>query len=829
MKKILKLAIFAIGLIAVATSCDKDDPSGESKPDVPVQKSWNASFDAIVGQNVSLSAAVSEGDAISVFSGNKNQTVEAASVGEGGNTAVFSGTVLPSDAFYALYPYSESASFANAQVTATVPQEQTLTAGALDPAARMYLAKASGADMKFAAAFAVMSLKVKGAEVAAMTLSSTNEEDRLVGKAKVNIGTGKMTVVSGSNFVTLKGAPAAGTAYYVSLLPGEFAGLKVAGVNEAGLTAEVTLSAEKCTFEKGKIKEFEVDFTDAEWILRPLTGMSYELKSAQEVTEFAKMKPTPKEEVVSLTLSGKDITDQHVAMIADRVGTVSESIVWDNIGATTTAGFFDVITCAKNVTLKNCSDLADVSGFDGYTSIGGDLVIENCPALQQGWPALESVAGAFKVSGSSVLMGQEQSFAALKTVGGNFSVENMPETFTSFKGLQLQTISGDLTILNNPGLVDLTGLDRLASVGGNVLILDNQKLTTLSEEDIKGYCLVRELINARAVSTSADIRLGKTDALVDIATLPSCDGTLPGEPQSYVLNGKAEVQRFVSGASGVLEVVKNLKISGADVDNEVLHSLSQRVEKIIGTITLENISWIEDPNSEAKWGIGTAFLEPFITSDGVFEGGIVMRNVAGIINVNGFSNMREIKGDFVVENCPNFQIHDWEDATNKLRKVGGDFRRIVCDDRGISGTFLAALEEVGGDFEMAGFNNFSSLEGTKIRSIGGDFIIRDCPNFLGLNGLENLTWLGGNVLISNYGALPLRSGVVDGRNALGICHFRDLMLNAMMEEDAQVIIVKDEETLDFSTVASCSAVLDEDELAGNEKFPNPEEIAGWNK
>ncbi len=837
MKSLFKFAICAMTVIAVVASCNKNEEEGAPTPPVAkVQKTWTAGFTDLApasgSQGTALSVVLSQDDAISVFSGRQNQKIAATSVDAEKKTAVFSGEVVEASTYYALYPYQQSGSSSNDAISANIAAEQTLTEGSVDPAARFYVAKSATEKLQFTPAFGLIAITTEAPEnIASMKLSTSQEADRLSGVARINLTNGNIVVVSGTNTVTLNCEPKDGKVYYASVIPGTFTGLTLSAVNKDGLTAEFTLSESEFVVKKGEIASVSVDFADAQWILRPYENQSYELKTAAEVTEFVKMKPTPKEEVVDLTISGTEITDELLAQIKNRVGSVRGSLVWDNVGATTTAGFFDNIECKSNVTLKNCAALTNASGFVAYETIGGDLTIENCPQIGQGWNALKEVKGAFKLSNCPLKFGQEGSFAALETVGGDFVVENMGEGFTSFAGCALTTIGGNVSITGNVALADLTGLDGLYTIGGtSVTIFENPMLVEISEE-VKGYCLVRDFMDASVLNANATVKLGTTASPVDFANLPACDGTRPGDLKSYVLNGSAEVQRFVAGATeGVKESVRNLTFKG-DVTNDDLSKVKDRVGKITGTLTFEDITWVEGDG----WGINTLSIIPSYIVDGVFEGSVVFRRVDGIINVNGFEGMTEIKGDFVVEDCPNYQICDWEGATKNLKKVGGDFRRINCDsERTLRAETFTSLEEVGGDFELAGFKYLWSLNGVdKLTSIGGDLIIRDCPEFWGFNGFHNLTYLGGNVVVTNYGKLPVRSGLVDGEEVIGICFFRDLMDNGGMNSGATFTFIKDttnpsETTVDFSTVVSCSAVMDDDKLSGHEKYPDPDPITGWN-
>lgn len=829
MKIFLRLILCAVAFIAIV-SCKKDrtgEPVGPSETDV----TWTVGFESF-----STKAALGDGsavgwsgdEAISVFSGKKNQMLEQESTD--GNTAVFSGKVISADTYHILYPYDASASGSGDNITSTLPERQALVAGSFDPAAMLAVARTAGGEIELKNMVALLAIRYKG-DVKSMTVSGASENDRLAGKVRMNTGTGRATVVTGSRSVSLEGNLSSGSTYYVAVLPGTVSGLVVTAMNKDGLSAEIAIETESVTLERNTVLEYEADFSEVDWILRPPVGQSYDIKGADELAEFCAFVPNPKEEVVDLSISGDDITDDMLAKVKDRVSTVLGDIVWNNVGATSTEGFFDRIECRKGITIKDCRSLVALSGLDAYTSLAGGLVISGCPVLGQGFNALETVSGSLKLEDTGVMFGEGKSFAALTSVGGNFEVVDCSDGFTSFRGASLSAIGGDINITGNTGLTSLEGIDRLTSIGGNVIIMDNGAIPVVSDGSSVGFCIVREYINKNIISSTATIRLGTSAQPVDISGLPSCDGTKPGDPQNYVLNGKAEVDAFVN-AGITNETVNNLTVTGDDIDSATLRSIIKRVSTVKGTLTLENLGYTNADN----WGCGTdGFLE-FLTHNGVFDGSIVMRNIAGnAMNPNGFINMEEVKGSIIIENCPGFCMH-WTNVKNEdyqglanIRKIGGDMKFINSAlNSWYNGGAWAHLEHVGGDFVLEGLPHLYFMQDMKnLTYIGGELVIKDCTSFWGLNGFENLTWLGGNVLISNYGKLQLKNGVVDDNDCRGLCLLRDLMDNRIMNQSATVTIVKDDNVIDFSTVKSCSVTDEADKNGGNEKYPEPDPVEGW--
>ena len=814
-------------------SCGKDGRKGPEEPSL-ASVSWPARFESFqtkanIGDD--LSVAWTGDESITVFANKRNYRLDAES--SDGCEAVFAGTVASAKTYYALYPYDEAAANSGDNLTSSLPETQKLVPGGTDPSAMLAAARTSGDEILFSNMSALLAIEYKG-DVKSISLSGSSADDRIAGKMRMNTGTGKTTLITGSSRIELAGKPVSGDTYYVSVVPGTVSGLVVTGVNEDGMSADIQISGE-ITIERNTVARYEADFSKVDWVLRPPVGQSYEIKGADELAEFCAFVPNPKEEAVNLSISGDDITDGMLAKVSDRVGALLGNVVWENVGAVSTAGFFDRIDCRKGITIKDCRSLESASGFDAYASVGGDLVISGCPALGQGFNSVESVSGSLKLENTNVMFGDGGSFAALVSVGGNFEITGGSADFTSFKGSSLTSVGSDIGITGNTGLCSLEGIDRLTSIGGNVIIMDNGAIPVVSDDKSVGFCIVREYINKNIIGSTANIRLGTSSEQVDISSLPSCDGTMPGDPQSYILNGKAEIEAFV-GAGVTNETVNNLTITGDDVNTAVLRSIIQRVHTVKGTLTIENISYVENPAASPVWGIGTDGFLGGLTHNHIFEGSIVLRNIAGEANnPDGFKDIHEIKGSLIIDNCPGLCFHwaaEAQGALYNIRKVGGDLKIVNSStekSRGLDGTMLHSLEEVGGAFVLEGMTNIWFMRGMSgLRSIGGDLVIKDVPNFWGLNGFENLAWLGGNVLVSNYGKLQLKSGEVDGTDCIGLCMFRDFIDNKVMREDAAVIIMKDGVETDFSTVLSCSATYDGDKNGGGEKYPDPDPVTGWN-
>lgn len=144
-------------LLAIALfSCQKEVPLNDSLPGnqsrqpivlkAYLSNSTKASISDAFGTVVwNSDDTLSVFDSPAVNGGNKFVTAD------GGEKAEFSGEAgTPSDGqFYALYPYSKSASYSDGTISAYLPQEQVAVAGSFDPAAFLMVGRSATTEIGF--------------------------------------------------------------------------------------------------------------------------------------------------------------------------------------------------------------------------------------------------------------------------------------------------------------------------------------------------------------------------------------------------------------------------------------------------------------------------------------------------------------------------------------------------------------------------------------------------------------------------------------------------------------------------------------------------------
>ena len=839
MRQIYILTLCTLAMLASIVACNKEESgSGDNEP-VMVNASWTASTEAFESASKAsladnLSVRWEEGDVISVFSGRTNQQIPAVSAE--GQTAVFAGEVEQSETYLAVYPYNADASSTGDHITTVFPASQTLVAGSADPAAMIAAARTTGTELNFRNIVALVGITFVAGEDEDVQTDLTDfyivggEEDRLSGKARYNTGSGAFTPITGSNRIDVTGDPQVEQTYYIAMMPGEYQRLTVSVTNADKMTTDFVIEENTVSFESNKVYDYEINLSEGDWILRPPTGQSYTFITKAEFEDFCDNPYSLREDVENLIITGDEITGDMLDKLQNRVNSVKGDFILDGINVTSTSGF-GYFTCEGGITFKNCESLTDISWFNDYTEIGGDLVIENCPALGQGFNSLQTVEGTLRLQNTPVRIGIGASFSALTTVGGNLEViDNDSEALTSFSGSALTSIGQSLVITGNTHLVSLAGLDRLTSIGGDITILDNGAIPELSENGNVGYCIIQDYKDF-VISSMSVIRLGTTGSEIDIEELRYCDGTKPGEPRNYTVTDRAQLNEYISRAvaSGEKETVNNLTISGSDITSTDLSKLDDWIYDVLGTLTIENLTFAgSDGNS-----MDTNDFLPAMTHDNVFSGSIVFRNITGGIFPNGFENIYTIKGDFIMEDCPRFWTEQGWNGLRNIQRVEGDLvlRRSAMS---LSGAAFADLEYVGGDLVLEDLTLWY-MDGADITYIGGDLVIKDNSQFWGLNGFENLTHVD-NVIIENYGELQMTNGPVSNVPwAVGLCLLRDLYDAGVIE--GTVAVSNGGVSTDFDDIYSCDGTAPdpgpdpapEDTMDGSgEKFDDPDNIENWN-
>lgn len=756
--------------IFAAVSCNKGNLPEQTKPgedDDPYANEEKVTL-SVEGVHSEFTGATfslewKSDDAIGVYAGGAGAPVRFKAGEIADRRATFSGKVKKADGYAAVYPYSRDYVIKDGNFTISVPASQDVTETELNSAAYVAYAEINDGKAVFTPVLSLLKIALKAEGVKSVRIASKADGALVAGKLSVSTSdlVASVEESEGEASVTLNSAFISEAAYYAAVLPGKYE-FELTFTNSEGKQVVKTVEGE-VEAARGAVADLGVfEIAAEEWTgggdepEYPSKPKSYVLDGKAEVEAFAAGKGDEKETVRDLTIKGRDVSHEIARKIMERVSVVEGTFALDGCGTENegdwfdTEGFLNGIELKGSLVFRNIVNIVNPSALKYYEKINGDLVIENCPNfVLADWSRVFENIG--EVGGNFVMKGCRPSsfdgnfLKALKRVGGNFDFEDNKGIW-SFKNkgdIELEYIGGDLILAGNENLWSLLGFERLTHLGGNVVVFNNNPKFPITNgnvdgEDCIGYCILKDYSVSGVLSSTAAVKLGSDSEPVDFASLKGCNAgeePQPGEPQDYVLVGHDAVRAFVDAAGSSKETVRNLTVSGSDVTENDVRDLDNRVERITGTLTLENLGTSDD----ASW-ISTNEVMENIS----IEGSIVLKNIPAGINPNGFEDMTKINGDLKIINCPRLRCSGGWMPFRNVTEVTGDV--FVSGQTEFGKDFLNKLEKVGGSFTIDKCNpNCWDWKSETLREIGGDLNVTDCTYWENFYGFHQLTKLGGNV------------------------------------------------------------------------------------
>jgi lipoprotein len=498
---------------------------------------------------------------------------------------------------------------------------------------------------------------------------------------------------------------------------------------------------------------------------------SYTIKSDAEAAAFS---PGGKE-VKNLTVTGPNVSDDGMALLASKISVVQGTLTIDGASLKTTETFFGKVDCQGSIVLRNITTYDEgggnkffnTNGFKNITRIYGDFILENIPYLihwgrGNGFAQITEIDGDFTVRSCGM---QQMAFASLNKVGGDMTLaDNSIEIYTGFfwnLSTDLRHVGGSLTLTGNDHQNGLGGFEKVEYIGGDITITGNGTdpsaggIPYVSTAGQVGFDLVEGWITGGVVQPGATVDCRYADGTpVEFSEIPQ-----PGEYKSYTITGRDELLAFApQDGSAVKETVQDLTIvdTGNTMSDNDLSFVKTRVEKVVGTLTLE--------------GSNLTSTELFFLNGGfTVEGGIVFRNCAELFNLNGMKDMTAIGGDLIFENCPKIAT-EWGvgNCLSQIVSVAGSVKLtgVMTAMRGVT---FNSLKSVGGDFIVTGCNgNFWNFDVMKLETIGGSLVLSDNARFNGLGGFEALESVGGDLTVTGNGTSEGGIPVVSTSNKVGL-------------------------------------------------------------
>ncbi len=348
----------------------------------------------------------------------------------------------------------------------------------------------------------------------------------------------------------------------------------------------------------------------------------------------------------------------------------------------------------------------------------------------------------------------------------------------------LVSIGGDLIIEYHTSLSSLNGLEKLESIGGNLDVHHNEQITSLSELESISFI-------GNDIDIAFNSSLESLNGLIGIKSINGSCKVTADNVTSLDFSGLDSLN-FVGGS--LLLSLDNSEISNLNVLNALT-----KVEGDMLLIGFQNLSSIGGFNKldTIREKLYLPFLFELETITGFNNlnhlGGLSIQEANKLQNLEFLSNIKEIRGDLGVSNCPQISTLD---GLNNINKVGGNLSFSYNGIQNIHG--LDRLTFVGGRFSLRELN-LTSLEGLNALNFIGNSLSIIATKIIDIDPLSSLEILAGSLNIRGNTLLTNLDGLrnvvylggyikLDGNISLGSCCI-PLLLTP--ENDSQFDVIQD--------------------------------------
>jgi hypothetical protein len=220
-------------------------------------------------------------------------------------------------------------------------------------------------------------------------------------------------------------------------------------------------------------------------------------------------------------------------------------------------GAFASVTSVGGSVVLRATDLPSLGGFLDLTTVGGDVEVADNPSLDHivAFQALASVGGALDLHGNGQLT-EMLGLAELETIGGNLLLAANPHLVVVNGYEVLTAIGGNLNVSAMDDLAAITGFDALTAVGG-IVVEDNpsmQRLQTVEGVDTCGELTLRAL-PALLAFPDLDSLQSVVSLEVDAVGAPNLDGLgALRNVDTYVRVENNQDLTSILGMSGVVSI-----------------------------------------------------------------------------------------------------------------------------------------------------------------------------------------------------------------------------------------------------------------------------------
>lgn len=457
----------------------------------------------------------------------------------------------------------------------------------------------------------------------------------------------------------------------------------------------------------------------------------------------------------------------------------------------------------------NNSALESLKGLDKLSIIGGGLNVALNPKLTsfEGLQTLESIGGNVIIDKNSSLKDTGH-LTLLREVKGRLSVYrsssleslNGFENITELSGLELieneglqvlrlpklKSIDGKVRLVDNKGLVNLDwftalekitdGLTATGNIGmqklfdssllslleGEVLISNNQDLLTLNAPNAKGTLSALDIQNNALFSTLDLSSLDSVSGQMAVTNNESLTGIKTGSVKS--VGGDLTITELKSATSidlrslasheGTINISQNESLNLVQMSSiaRVKHLIVNDNPKLENLNTLTNLTTVSGFLQIAR-NESFSQLTGFVQLAGEIGGGIELNSLPQLVSLSPLSNVTSVRGILYVIGTGVASLDGLSNIASIATDLDLSFNNNLTDMSQLSkltnipgSVTLSSLQEE----EAKPSSQLTSLNGLhNITSIGGNLRLFNQENLTSFEGLNSLTQVGGFLEIND--------------------------------------------------------------------------------
>lgn len=360
------------------------------------------------------------------------------------------------------------------------------------------------------------------------------------------------------------------------------------------------------------------------------------LSGYQQVQDFLD-KSSDKITVLTLTVSGADVTVEQMHKLQDRIGEVRGDLVIDGVCTDDpTTDWLDTrkivaMNPKKGLIFLNMRHTVNPNGLANYAHVHGDLKFIDCDwNLDGGW-AEASLGQVTQIDGDLVVsnlrhkdhLWRGQFFNKLQTVGGDIIIEQMHKSYIT--------------------------MDALTEVGGDLIIRDCEKEMFSGSED--GLFALKKV--------GGDLRLenlsyGSNYLTLDLLTEIGGDLVIDGVNANMFSHSSAFFATGLKSVGGSV-IIKNIAGTISKDTNNAFASL-RTVGGDFQMLGVGGLKRFFDTRDGEKYGLCLKSL----------GGSLVIKDCAAFKSFTGFDHLESIGGDVIVTGNET----SWVAQTSDIKNIG---------------------------------------------------------------------------------------------------------------------------------------------------------------